>query len=359
MTLAAAAFLPALLGATFEVPAGADLGAALAAAQPGDEIRLGPGAHAGSLGRVRGPLSISGAGAGSTSLVAPEGEDGLVVEGGTVRLSGLSLRSGPRRAALKVLAGEVLAEDLAATGGAVGVFVESGSFSAREVDLSGDYGLLLHGGSVSVTGGAARGVRAAIAQLHGESVLSRLAVSGPSIEAGVTISGGTASLEDLVIRSPGPAGLSVLGTARVDARRLDISGAVEEDGGILGDCVQVRRGALRLEASTLTRCGGAAVEVLGGEVEVRAVDAVGGEAGCLVFLEKSRAELQGDRCTGHGPALVAASSSQVHASMDHWLADPVLWVECGSGARVHLGVGEAVREPCRDGVDRLDKTTRP
>jgi hypothetical protein len=359
MTLAAAALLPALLSAVVEVPAGADLAAALSAARPGDELRLGPGLHAGSLGRVRGPLSIAGAGAGRTAVVAAEGEDALVVEGGEVRLSGLALRSGPRRAALKVLAGEVWADDLAATGGAVGLFVEAGSFTGRDILLSGDYGLLLRGGTVTLEGGAAQGVRAAVAQLHGASLLRRLAVSGPSTEAGVTISGGTATLEDLVVRSPGPAGLSVLGTARVEAQRLDISGAAEEQGGILGDCVQVRRGALRLWASTLTRCGGAAVEALGGEVELRGVDAVGGEAGCLVFLEKSLAELHGDRCTRRGPALVAASGAQIRASMDSWLADPALWVECGSGARVHLGVGEAVQEPCREAPVRLDKSTRP
>jgi hypothetical protein len=358
MTLAAAILLPSLLAATVEVPAGGDLAAAIAKAAPGDVVKLGPGVHLGSLGRVHGPLSFVGAGAGVTRVDVPQGEDGLVVLGGAVSVSGLTLRVGPRRAALKLLSGEVRAEDLAAGGGAVGAFVDGGSLTARDADLSGDYGLLLRSGSASIVGGRVRGVRAGLAQLGGRSELRRLAVSGPSTEAGVTISGGTSLLEELVIRSPGPSGLSVLGNARVEARGLDISGATEVEGAFLGDCVQVRRGTLRLEASTLTRCGGAALESLGGVVEVRGVDAEGGAAGCLVFLEKSSAELQGNRCTLRGPAVVSASGSQVRASMDQWLTDPVLWVECGSGARVHLGVGETAHEPCQGG-ERLDKSARP
>jgi hypothetical protein len=143
----------------------------------------------------------------------------------------------------------------------------------------------------------------------------------------------------------------------VDARAIDVSGA-QPDGGILGDCVQVSRGTLVLEGATLTRCGGAALEAFGGSVEARGIDASGGEAGCLVFLDRASGRLQGNRCTRRGPAVVAASGAQVRASMNRWSTDPVLWVECGSGARVHLGAGERTREPCRNPGSSLDKPLR-
>lgn len=351
--------LQCLLSATVDVAAGADLQAALSGAQPGDLIRLGPGEHQGSLGRLSGPMRISGAGAGVTWVIAPEGEDGLVVEGGAVSLSGLGIISDGPRAALKVLGGEVTAEDVVLAGGAVGAFVDGGRLEAREVDLSGGYGLLVRGGEVRLTEGRARGANAGVAQLGGRSELRRLAVTGPATEAGVTISGGSALLEELVIRAPGPSGLSIQGRAQVEARSLDVSGATETEGGFLGDCVQIRRGELRLTAASLTRCGGAALEAMGGTQDLRAVDAVGGAAGCLVFLDGATARLEGNRCIGRGPAVVSASRSQVFAAMDRWMADPVLWVECGSGARVRLGPGETVQEPCRQGGEPLDKPARP
>jgi len=355
VTPAISLLLPAFLGATVEVAPGTDLTRALESSRPGDVIRLAAGPYTGSLGRVSTPLRIVGAGSGVTTVVAPEGEDGLVVENGQVSLSGLTIVASGPRAALKVLGGEVSAEGVAMVGGAVGVFVQGGRFTARDADLSGGYGLLLRNGSVALSGSRARGGHAGIAQLGGRSELVRVAIEGPSTEAGITVSGGSASLDDVVIRSPGPAGLSVAGSGRVEARALDVSGASEAEGGILGDCVQVRRGTLRLESAVLTRCGGAAVESLGGTLELMGVDATGGEAGCLVFLDRVRARVDGSRCTKHGPAVVAASGAEVMATMNHWLVDPILWVECASGARVHLGVGETAREPCQPSGVSLDK----
>jgi hypothetical protein len=346
-----ALLLPGLLAATLDVAPGADLRAAVASARPGDVVRLAAGVHAGTLGRVRGPLRISGAGAGVTVVVAPEGEDALAVEAGEVRLDGLTLRAQQPRVALKVLGGEVRAEGVALAGGAAGAFVGGGRLEAAEVDLSGGYGLLLQRGEVSLRGARVRGSFAGVAQLGGRLQLARVAVTGPAREAGVSISAGSASLEDLVLRSPGPAGLSVVGDARVEVRSLDVSGASELEGGILGDCVQVRHGTLTIEAAVLTRCAGAAIEALGSTVEARGVDATGGEAGCMVFLDQARARLAGNRCVGRGPGIVAASGAQVAASMNRWLVDPVLWVECGSGARVYLGVGENSRQPCGNAGD--------
>ncbi len=351
--------LPALLAVTVDVAAGGDLPAALAAVQPGDTVRLGPGLHTGSLGRVRGPLRIAGAGAGITRVVAPEGEDGLVVEGGAVALSGLSLQAGGPRVALKILGGEVTAEGVALAGGSAGAFVQDGRLQGRELDLDGVYGVLLRTGELLLTAGRVHGVRAGVAQIGGRSELRQVAVVGPSIEAGVSISRGSATLDDLVIRSPGPAGLSVTGSARVEARGLVISGAKEAEGGYLGDCIEVMRATLRVDSASLTRCGGAALEAMSGEVELRGVDATGGAAGCLVLIDQSKATLDGNRCSGRGPAVVSASGAQASATMNRWLADPVLWVECSSGARIHLGVGETTREPCQKAGDSLDKSRRP
>jgi len=350
LALAILSFLAAIAGAG---------PAAAAAAGPDEVIRLGPGTHPSSLGRVRGPLRIEGAGAGVTVVAAPEGEDGLVVEAGTVAIAGLTLTAAGPRAGLKVLGGEVTLDGVAVSGGAAGVFVDgTGRLAGRDIDLSGGYGLLLRSGEASLSGARVRGSLAGVAVLGGRLRLERSSIDGPATEAGVSISGGTAAIEEVVIRSPGPSGLSVLGSARVEVHGLDVSGALEENG-ILGDCVQLRRASLEVEAAVLTRCGGAAVEASGGTLALHGVDATGGDAGCLVLLDGARAQLEGNRCTGRGPAVVSASGAQAWATMNRWLADPVLWVECGSGARVHLGVGEAVREPCRKQPETLDKPVRP
>jgi hypothetical protein len=115
---------------------------------------------------------------------------------------------------------------------------------------------------------------------------------------------------------------------------------------ILGDCLQVIRGSLTLTSSGLSRCGGAALSASGGTVRLDGVDAQGGTAGGLILLDGARADLRGNWVTGRGPAVVAASGAQVDATFNRWRTDPVFWVDCGAGARVRLGFGEHVSEPC-------------
>jgi hypothetical protein len=349
-----AAVLPILLSAVLEVPAGGDVGRALAAAGPGDVVRLGPGEHRVSLGRRRGPLRVEGAGVGATEVVVPEGEDGLVVEGGEVVLAGLALRAGAAHTALRVLGGRVVLEDVVLAGGEVGAFVQGAVLEGRRVDLLGRYGLLARDARVSLADGTARGVHAGLALLSGTLALRRFAITGPSTEAGLTVSGGEATLDDVVVRSPGPSGISVSGAGAVRGSRVDVAGAHEVQAppgspieAILGACLELRRGTVALEASFLTGCGGAALEASGGEVTLRGVDARGGEAGCLVLVDGARAELVGNVCSGRGPALVAASGARAVLRANRWRADPALWVDCGAGARVEVGRDERVTEPCQ------------
>jgi hypothetical protein len=107
----------------------------------------------------------------------------------------------------------------------------------------------------------------------------------------------------------------------------------------------VRRATLRIEGATLLACGGAAVEAQGGTLTLSGVDASGGVAGCLV-LHGGRADLTGNACAGHGPGLVLEAGAHASLRMNRWWTDPVLWVDCGSGARAALGAGELARAPC-------------
>jgi len=341
-----AAALPLLAGAVIDVTEAGDLHAALDRARAGDVVRLAPGRYASALGRRHGPLRIEGAGLGRTEVTAPEGEDGLVVAGGEVALAGLALRAGPARSALKVLGGLARLEDVALLGGAAGLFVEEGKVEGRGVELGGDYGLLARGESVALVDGAARGSRAGIGVLRGRLDLRRFAVTGPSTEGGISVAGGEAFLEAVVVRAPGPSGLAIAGGAVVTGVDVDVAGAREVDG-FLGDCVQVRRGTVRLEAGALVRCAGAAVEAAGGTLSLRGLDAAGGEAGCLVLVEGAQAELVGNVCVGHGPGLVAASGAHASLRANRWRTDPALWVDCGAGARVDVGRGERVKAPCQ------------
>jgi hypothetical protein len=43
---------------------------------------------------------------------------------------------------------------------------------------------------------------------------------------------------------------------------------------------------------------------------------------------------------------VAAATSQATVAWSRWDVDPVFYVECAAGARVHLGPGEHGRAPC-------------
>lgn len=341
MELALAVLLSA---STVDVAAGGDLAAALSRARPGDTIRLGPGEHRGSLGRIAG-VAIAGAGAGTTRVVAPDGEDGAIVTG-DVTLSGLALQAGAERCGLKVLGGTARLEDVALAGGTCGAFVDGGRLDGRGVDLSGTrYGLLVSTGDASLDGGSARGGQAGVGTLTGAVSLRRFAVVGPASEAGISVAGGSATLEGVVIRAPGPSGIAVSGGGRVTGVEVTVAGATESQG-FLGDCVQVIRAELRLHGATLLGCAGAAVEASGGSLALSGVDASGGSAGCVVLVDGATADLSGNLCAGRGPGLVAASGSRATARVNRWWTDPVFWVECGSGARVDLGRGEKAKAPC-------------
>jgi hypothetical protein len=334
--------LALLLGAEVMVPAGAPLAEALARLAPGDTLRLGSGEHLGALGRPVG-VAVVGAGAGLTVVRVPQGEDGVVATG-ALALSGLTIVTGPRRTALKVLGGSVTLDDVALVGGAAGAFLDQGRLDGREVLLQGDYGLLAAGGQVRLTDLTASGRLAGVAVLGGTVELRRAAVTGPSSEAAVSVAGGSASLAEVFLRDPGPTGLSVLGGA-VTARDLSVSGP-QGDRGILGDCVQARRGTVRLASSELSRCGGAALEASRSEISLDGVDAVGGEAGCLIFTDQSHASLAATLCTRRGPGLVAMQGSTVTAFGARFWTDPAIWADCGSGARVELRGAPGVRQPC-------------
>ncbi len=337
------AVLAITVGGTIEIPAGAPLATALARARPGDVVRLGPGVHRGSLGRLAG-VAIEGAGAGRTEVIAPEGEDGAVVEG-DASISGLTLHAAGPRSALKVLGGAARVADLVLAGGRCGAFVDGGRLSGEEVDLSGDYGLLAQGGEVVLAGGSARGRSAGAAVLRGRLSLSRFAIVGPSRDAGLSVAGGSAVLEGVTLRAPGPAGIAVSAGGSVEGRDVLVDGPAEQQG-FPGACVQVRRGRLSLDASVLKRCGGAAVEVSGGTVKLTAVDATSGTAGCIVLTDGAEAELEGNVCAGRGPALVVMGGARARLRMNRWHSDPAAWVDCGSGARVEVGPGERIPQPC-------------
>jgi hypothetical protein len=181
--------------------------------------------------------------------------------------------------------------------------------------------------------------------LGGAVALRRLAVTGPSVEAGISVAGGSAVLEAVVVRSPGPSGIAVSGGGRVEGTGVTVAGAIEEQG-MLGDCVQVIRGTLRLSDATLVRCAGAAVEASGGELRLDGVDAAGGAAGCLVFVNGAVSDLAGNLCVGRGPGLVVASRARTRLVANRWWTDPVIWADCGAGARVEVGRGERLKAPC-------------
>jgi hypothetical protein len=330
------------VAATLEVPAGEPVADALARARPGDVLRLGPGDHAGSLGRLDG-IRIEGAGPEATRLAVPEGQDGAVVVG-SAELSGLSIRAGPARSAVKVLGAAARLSGVALAGGACGLFVEEGRLDGEGVDLRGGlYGLLSSRGEVTLRGGSARGGMAGVAILGGSLDLSRFAVVGPSREAGISVAGGRARLSAVVVRAPGPTGISV-NRGTVEGEEVAVAGAREQEG-YLGDCVMVLRGTTRLASSTLTGCAGTALSASGGEVRLSGVHGRGGEAGCLVFVNGARGELEAALCAGRGPALVAGSGALISTRFGRWRTDPTLWVDCGAGARVRI-LDPGARQPC-------------
>ncbi len=338
----APALLALLLGVELEVAAGAPLAETLSRLAPGDTLRLGPGEHRSGLGRLAG-VTVVGAGAGVTFLLAPPGEDGAITDG-DVTLRGLSLVAGPARSALKALAGAVRLEEVALSGGAAGLFVDGARVSGRDLWLEGDYGLLQRSGAVALTGVTATGRDAGVALLRGELELRRAAVTGPSREAAVTIGGGTARLSESVYRSGGPSGLAIQG-GQVTASDLTISGPRERQG-LGGDCLLLLRATLTLRSSELTGCGGAAIEAARSELTLDGVDAGGGAAGGFIFTDRTRAELLATLVTGRGPGLVAMEGARVVTWQARTWTDPALWVDCGSGARVEALDAHGARQPC-------------
>src|SRR5512142_2110661 len=117
--MAPLALLAALsLVAVLEVPAGTPLAPALAAARPGDVVRLGPGRHAGPLGSPP-AIRIEGAGAGLTRIVVAGHDPGVIVRG-ALALAGLALVAGPEACALKVVGGDARLDDVVLAGGSCG-----------------------------------------------------------------------------------------------------------------------------------------------------------------------------------------------------------------------------------------------
>ena len=338
-----APLLALLLGAELTLQAGAPLAPALALLAPGDTLRLGPGVHRGTLGRLSG-VQVAGAGPGVTVLLAPEGTDGVESWDGTLELSGLTVVAGTRRSALKVLGGRVTLRRVALVGGTCGAFVGDGELTGQEVLLSGDYGLLITRGTARLKDLTAFGRGAGVASLHGALEIERAVVTGPSTEGGVSVAGGTARLSDIVIRRPGPTGLTLTG-GEVVATDLVIAGAAGLDA-TLGDCVQVRRGTLTLRTSVLMQCGGAAMEASGARLLLAGVDAAGGEAGGLVLVGRTTATLDGNRLTRTGPGLVVIEGSTARGFGNRFLTDPALWVDCADGASALLDGDPDVRRPC-------------
>jgi len=338
----ATALLALLAGAELFVPAGTPLPDTLARARPGDTIRLGPGEHHGTLGRLSG-VTVVGAGAGITVVLAPPGEDAAVADGDST-LRDLSLVAGPTRTGLKALAGAVTLHGVALVGGSTGLFIDGGRVTGRELWLEGGYGLLQRSGAATLAGVTARGAVAGVALLGGDLDLSLGTIAGPSAEAAVTVGGGTARLAGLVLRTTGPSGLSVSG-GRVVARDLTISGP-RESGGVGGDCLLVIRGRVELASSELVACGGAAIEAARADLRLEGVDAGGGAAGGFIFTDRTRAELAGTLVTGRGPGLVAMQGAQVRAWQARTRTDPALWIDCGSGARVEQLDASGARQPC-------------
>jgi hypothetical protein len=341
--MGAAAALALALGAELAIPAGAPLAAALQALREGDVLRLGPGLHEGALGRLAG-VAVIGAGAGRTTVVAPPGEDGAVTAG-ALRLAGLTLVAGRGRSALKVLGGEARLDDVALVGGAAGAFLDGGRLEADGAWLEGDYGLLSRRGEAVLTGVDARGRMAGLALLGGHLRVRRGTVTGPSEEAGITVAGGEAELAEVVVRAPGPTGVAVTG-GRLTGRSISVAGPEPVRGGFLGSCLQVRRGEVRLEASELVRCAGAAVEGSRARLSLDGVDAAGGEAGGIVLTDGSEARLDATLCTHRGPGLVVMEGSTVRAFGARLWTDPAMWVDCGSGARVAVEGEPTARQPC-------------
>jgi hypothetical protein len=338
--------LAALLGATVAPQPGQSLSDALARLRPGDTLLLPPGTFHAALGRLSG-VSVRGAGPGVTEVVAPEGADGAQVVG-EAELSGLTLRAGAAHCALKVTGGgHARLRDLALSGEACALFVDGGSVEAERLDLrSAMYGLLQRDGEVTLSEATIQGGAAGVGLLKGSLTLTRAAVVGPSRDAAISVTAGQASLDAVVISQPGPSGIAIGSKGRVVGRSVSIAGATEQEG-VLGDCVQSLGGELQLAWSDLSHCGGAAVELSRGRVALDGVDLQGGSAGCLALVDGARADLQGNLCTGRGPGLVLASGSKAQLRMNRWAVDPVLWVECASGARAEILYGEHERTPCQ------------
>jgi len=331
------------LAATLDVPAGGDLAAALSLARAGDTVRLAAGDHQGALGELRG-VRVLGAGAGSTVLLAPEGEDGATLLG-DASVEGLSLVAGPGRCAVVAASGPNALRDVALVGEACGLRVSGGRVEARDVDAVGRRGIHVTGGAAKISGGSAHGEVAGVAAAGGALSLVRFAVTGPSSDAAVSASGGTLFLDSVVVRAPGATGIAVAGGASVEARVLAVVGGSSGEE-IPGACLLSRRGALRILDGLLARCGGAALVAAGGTAALTGVDAAGGVSGCFQGLSGARMDLSGNTCIGRGPGLLLAGGAAADTRMNLWASDPVRYVDCGSGAVLTLGPGEPGPIPC-------------
>ena len=328
---------------TLDVAPGDDLAAVLRRAKPGDTLALARGRHHGALPALAG-LTVTGAGAGETVLEAPEG---CPRRGGGGRGDAHRPHRArrPRGAVCAGVEGRpAVLRDVALAGGACGALVDGRRAPrGRRPPARRRHGLLVAGGEARLRDArrctaASPASRSSAAPRRSSARRSRTLARG-----GIRSTGGEATLLASVVLAPGPVGLAVTrGSLRAD--ESTVSGAGPRGGP--STCAEALGGELRLAGSELRRCGGAALEASRAVVVLDGVDVEGGAAGCLALVDGARADLQGVRCSGHGPGLFVGSGAQAEARHDRWLVDPTMVVECATGARVRLGPGETGREPC-------------
>ena len=259
-----------------------------------------------------------------------------MVEDGAVALSGLAIQAGGPRAALKVLGGRGLGRGVVARRRARSGPSSTGAGSRVATStLAGGYGLLLRRGEVSLAASRARGAqRGPGAARRPRLELRQLAVDGP-------LHGGRG--DHLGRRAPRSRAWSSVTPARPGSRSWRAPGSRRAD--------WTSRGPARWTAAswaTASRCCAGTLR-LDGERPRRAAEAppsrrwagtlrrswasTHGRGGRLPGASSTgpQAELDGNRCSGRGPAVVSAGGAQVSATMNRWRADPVFWVECARG----------------------------
>ncbi len=172
---------------------------------------------------------------------------------------------------------------------------------------------------------------------------------GPSLNAGIQIIGGRATVDEGVLLAPGTFGIAIR-NGQVEIRGTCIRGAQADREGDLGDGVYAHRPeSLTVAGALLESNAGSGLTQLGGTARAVGVEVVGSRGPGVVTVQEAKLELSGvSVARSGGPGVLALNGSQIRLRDGRLQGnrDGAAAARCDQGAAILAGASRRLDEAC-------------